>query len=65
MSLALLTRGYICRGGGGAPDIECGKGPDIVDADPLAPVIDHGRRLDEPLAPEIVHGVEEGEDPCP
>lgn len=39
MSLALLTRGYICPPPGELSDIELGPGPDIVDADNLTPVI--------------------------
>jgi len=60
MSLALLTRGYICAGGGALPpDVKIGKGPAIVRATELKPTIDHGRQL----APKIVHGEEE--DQCP
>ena len=55
MSLALLTRGYICPPAGTQPDdIEIGKGPTIVKSEELKPDIDHGREL----APRIEQGEE-------
>ena len=40
MSLALLTRGYICLPTKVPPDVEIGPGPTIVDVDDLAPEVD-------------------------
>ena len=45
MSLALLTRGYICVPT--PPNIEIGPGPDIVDVDDLVPEIDRIKIEDE------------------
>lgn len=45
MSLALLTRGYICPPAGALEDVELGPGPTIVQAEELKPDIDHGREL--------------------
>ena len=56
MSLALATRGYLCRPAAQIPGgTIIGKGPTIVDAKELKPKIDHGRQL----SPKIVRGQEE------
>lgn len=55
MSLALLTRGYICQPAAQPPDgVTIGPGPTIVQAEELRPDIDHGREL----APRIEQGEE-------
>jgi hypothetical protein len=60
MSLALLTRGYICLGkSSDLTGIVCGTGPDLVDVKAMAPGIEHGRQIGEvhSEAPQISGGV--------
>ena len=56
MTLALLTRGYICPPAASVPGgAQVGAGPIIVSVTDVAPVIEHG----DETAPRIILGVED------
>ena len=56
MTLALLTRGYVCPPSATAPGgAKVGKGPAIVSVIEVKPDIKHGRET----APRIILGVED------
>jgi hypothetical protein len=53
MTLALLTRGYICVGGVEPGPVICGPGPGIASIESITPDID-GSATEETLTPTIV-----------
>lgn len=55
MTLALATRGYLCRGRAGVVPLPCGPGPDIISIESVEPDIIAGA-VELPEPPSIVSG---------